>query len=527
MIMPYYQSYELEGYENLAWMDVLPEKIRKQTNDEYGYEVENGEYVTASRDLAEKIIRGYQNRGIYALYGKMEKPYVYDCQYADWNMIKAPEDLGMQGETSVNKIAEQAFKKGYDSVVLENVIDIGEGMNAADYIDSREPSTTYVFKNANQVKSADPVTYDDKGNVIPLSERFNPGNKDIRYSRVLDDITEDIPANIINTLNDITDRQKYNYLIDAFKKNGWNGRPVVLIKNGNEGYTALTGSHRILAARAAGIPVKAVVLDYADDIAEMIDAYDDAERARIAWSLSEEGAIPRAAAELIAREEVLNYENYNVPYNQQKKYSRVIDQDAQEYVERLEQENDAQREEISLLRTMYEELKRVTRERNGKLPKRSRLETIVKKYIFNDPTDTYHRQEVVDKIYKLLNDVYDGKTSFHSFAWDMRGIVQSDVENAGHWYEDGDSIYKQFRQEFRTQDGNKTRMVTIYIADDIYKTIAEKYGGRAQFRNAMFGKMNVTSDSTRGAMGLDAFYDSLVQGNYGLEETTALCGRRA
>ena len=156
-----------------------------------------------------------------------------------------------------------------------------------------------------------------------------------------------------------------------------------------------------------------------------------------------------------------------------------------------------------------------------------RRKEIVKKYIFNDPTDTYHRREVVDKIYKLLNDVYDGKTSFHSFAWDMRGIVQSEVENAGHWYEDGDSIYKQFRQEFRTQDGNKTRMVTIYIADDIYKTIAEKYGGRAQFRNAMFGKMNITSDSTRGAMGLDAFYDSLVQGNYGLEETTALCGRRA
>ena len=34
----------------------------------------------------------------------------------------------------------------------------------------------------NQIKSADPVTYDDKGNVIPLSERFNPDDKDIRYS---------------------------------------------------------------------------------------------------------------------------------------------------------------------------------------------------------------------------------------------------------------------------------------------------------------------------------------------------------
>lgn len=33
-----------------------------------------------------------------------------------------------------------------------------------------------------QIKSADPVTYDDNGNVIPISERFNSENTDIRYS---------------------------------------------------------------------------------------------------------------------------------------------------------------------------------------------------------------------------------------------------------------------------------------------------------------------------------------------------------
>ena len=38
----------------------------------------------------------------------------------------------------------------------------------------------------NQIKSADPVTYDDDGNVIPLSERFNSEENDIRYSRELD-----------------------------------------------------------------------------------------------------------------------------------------------------------------------------------------------------------------------------------------------------------------------------------------------------------------------------------------------------
>ncbi len=41
---------------------------------------------------------------------------------------------------------------------------------------------TMVFDNT-QMKLTDPVTYDDDGNVIPLSERFNPEKKDIRYSR--------------------------------------------------------------------------------------------------------------------------------------------------------------------------------------------------------------------------------------------------------------------------------------------------------------------------------------------------------
>ena len=36
----------------------------------------------------------------------------------------------------------------------------------------------------SQIKSADPVTYDDAGNVIPLSERFNPEKDDIRFSIV-------------------------------------------------------------------------------------------------------------------------------------------------------------------------------------------------------------------------------------------------------------------------------------------------------------------------------------------------------
>ena len=39
-----------------------------------------------------------------------------------------------------------------------------------------------IVLDENQVKSADPVTYDDDGNIIPLSDRFNTEKDDIRYS---------------------------------------------------------------------------------------------------------------------------------------------------------------------------------------------------------------------------------------------------------------------------------------------------------------------------------------------------------
>lgn len=57
-------------------------------------------------------------------------------------------------------------ERGYGSIVVQH------GSN--DY--------EVVVFDPEQVKSADPVTYDDQGNVIPLSERFNPEQEDIRYS---------------------------------------------------------------------------------------------------------------------------------------------------------------------------------------------------------------------------------------------------------------------------------------------------------------------------------------------------------
>jgi hypothetical protein len=65
----------------------------------------------------------------------------------------------------------------YDGIIDKHVYEtIGQsGMD--------ENTIHYIVFNPKNIKSADPVTYDAKGNVIPLSERFNKDNNDIRYSR--------------------------------------------------------------------------------------------------------------------------------------------------------------------------------------------------------------------------------------------------------------------------------------------------------------------------------------------------------
>ena len=67
--------------------------------------------------------------------------------------------------SQVNQFAAHVQEAGYDSV-------------RADYGASDE----IVMFDSDRIKSASPVTYDDKGNIIPLSERFNAQSDDIRNS---------------------------------------------------------------------------------------------------------------------------------------------------------------------------------------------------------------------------------------------------------------------------------------------------------------------------------------------------------
>jgi hypothetical protein len=68
-----------------------------------------------------------------------------------------------------NSLMRELQALGYDSVIFEDAKG-GGGV-----------ATSYVIFDPSKIKSADPITRDNQGNIIPLSQRFQQGNADIRY----------------------------------------------------------------------------------------------------------------------------------------------------------------------------------------------------------------------------------------------------------------------------------------------------------------------------------------------------------
>lgn len=132
-------------------------------------------YMEGQKADFTKWLNGFNGgTGTYALGVRMENPLIIDAEGAQWLWLPLPE--GGRGNT--HTLAKWALEHGYDGVVINNVRDQGEYNGSGPY---NSPQTEYIVFDSEQVKSLDPVTYDDNGKIIPLSERFNPENLDIRW----------------------------------------------------------------------------------------------------------------------------------------------------------------------------------------------------------------------------------------------------------------------------------------------------------------------------------------------------------
>ena len=120
------------------------------------------------------------------VYLKVKKPLVVDTKYVLreglGNVFKYNDVIGVWDNYNAFLLEEA------ENIKADGII-VNDGMS----------KMTVVF-DPNQIKSADVITYDNNGKVIPLSKRFNKKSADIRYSLPVD-VEADVKKHYGSTYN--------------------------------------------------------------------------------------------------------------------------------------------------------------------------------------------------------------------------------------------------------------------------------------------------------------------------------------
>ena len=175
----------------------------------------NGYKVTAQNPKTYSVLLKLSN--VFDTRNPKEQRIFNDEFYRKWGNGAPLSERGLPDWTDGDDLIEFFEENGYkyDAVL----IDEGGTGGYGDAVNDR--GISIVVKESSQIKSADPVTYDDNGNVIPLSQRFNERQPDIRYS-IKDEAQSDrmLLANTLMTAaqNDGERRRLNNYKaqIDVF-----------------------------------------------------------------------------------------------------------------------------------------------------------------------------------------------------------------------------------------------------------------------------------------------------------------------
>ena len=261
--------------------------------------------------------------------------------------------------------------------------------------------------------------------------------------------------------NRVTSSSKYHYLINEFENNGYNGRRVVLVENGNDGYQALTGSHRILAAREAGVDVPSVVIPMSEEIQPLLDATGDEERARIADELYEDGIIPKEARDLLVREDELNFENLGKPLDKQVRFSRKDDVSVtSEDAKKLQKQNDK-------LQQALEVAKQEIKLSDGHHVKASAVERLAGK-LLKEYSSKMDKAELVSNITELFDYIGNGE----NVVWDevqagamniALNVLDQSAKRNTEWYDNTKPAREfLFQSTLPTRGSDRTILLALW-----------------------------------------------------------------
>lgn len=191
-------------------------------------------YFTENKVYAERYMQRDNPKSLYSAYVRMNN--AFDTRKESdrilFNNIRQEYGLGELQDTDLPDwtdgydIADYIDENNleYDSIILDEGGDLVEGKPIS-------RGLSYVVRKSNQIKSADPVTYDDNGNVIPLSERFDKSKTDIRNSiEVTDENANNLSTRKFETQEKITAR--YKRTVDKILEGKYQSKDSVLM-----GYT--------------------------------------------------------------------------------------------------------------------------------------------------------------------------------------------------------------------------------------------------------------------------------------------------
>lgn len=199
-------------------------------------------YFTENKKYASRYAKPGDNSSLYEVYANLGNAFdtrkpecreIFDKMRSEYGLSKVQES-GLPDWTDGYDIAEFIDENGldYDSIILD------EG---GDLVDGKPVSRgfSYVIRSSEQVKSADPITYDDSGNVIPLTERFDSGNRDIRWSLAGTNKDGIEVYETSEKVMNMSEDERKRLSLDMFK-NDYRGKTARFYKNGHYYYAQMS-----------------------------------------------------------------------------------------------------------------------------------------------------------------------------------------------------------------------------------------------------------------------------------------------
>ena len=266
---------------------ITPDENGTFLNYDYEYDEETDEYGEPEGLLVD-FIEALQNNASDYAYRDVDFSFLYEYAYDNGGVyasdaVKSIKGYIMDGLTdesgdlAVNEVIRLAFEEiGFDGIIDSSVYYKFRNMSGMD-----SGTTHYIVFDSNQIKSADIATYDDNGNVIPLSERFNLKKEDMRYSTA--DYAPTFYSHMGKTIDEMKqDKIGANSVVSYLKGRGvkdeeikWSGIETFL-----EGKKSVTKAELQEFVAGSMLQIEEVTLDdndipYTDEQTTQIQEYEN------------------------------------------------------------------------------------------------------------------------------------------------------------------------------------------------------------------------------------------------------------